>query len=281
MTEQTHSPDFESLKQLNGHANEFWSARDLMGLLGYLNWRDFDKAIHRAIISCRESGEVVEDHFEGALKMVSLGSGSKRRVKDYYLSRFACFLVAQNGDPRKQEIAEAQRYFAISTHENELNKLRQAEEQRLMLRERVAEGDAVLAQTAQAAGVQSANFGRFQNAGYQGLYGGRDMEGIKDYKGVPAEEDLLDRMGSTELAANFFRITQANQKLRVERIAGEEEAIRVHHHTGSIVREAIDHMSGIMPEDLPAEPSIKPLLEEKRRRSLPATPPPKPEGSES
>jgi DNA-damage-inducible protein D len=197
--------------------------------------------------------------------MVTLGSGAQRDVKDYSLSRFACYLIAQNGDPRKPEIASAQAYFAVSTRRHELHQLYDEQQKRLQLRERVSENNLKLAEAAHQAGVLSRSFGEFQNAGYQGLYGGLDVEGIKAKKKLSKSDEILDHMGRAELAANDFRITQTEEKLRREQIVGQASAIATHHEVGQRVREAIQEIGGAMPEDLPTEPSIKPLLAERRR----------------
>ncbi len=274
MSEQHPKPDFESIKQLNLYGIEYWSARDLQPLLGYSSsWQNFDTAIKRAKLACEQSGNEIKDHFNGAIKMVPLGSGAVRKTKDHLLTRFACYLVAQNGDPRKPEIAAAQAYFATSARENELRKLKAQQDERLFWREQINEGNKDLAAAAYNAGVNSANFGTFQNAGYAGLYGGLNVEDIKRRKNIPAKEDLLDRAGRAELAANFFRVTQTEQKLRVDNIQGEQAAISTHHEVGQEVRKSIQKISNIMPEDLPAEPSIKPLLDEKKRGKKKAVPP--------
>jgi DNA-damage-inducible protein D len=206
------------------------------------------------------------DHLRDATKMIQTGKGAQREVKDYSLSRFACYLIAQNGDPRKGEIAAAQAYFAVATRRNELHELYEDQQKRLQMRERVSENNRKLAEAAQQAGVLSHSFGEFQNAGYRGLYGGLDVDGIKAQKGLGRNEEVLDRMGREELAANDFRITQTEGKLRNERIIGQSRAIQTHHEVGKKVREAIEEIGGIMPEDLPPEPSIKPLINERRRR---------------
>jgi DNA-damage-inducible protein D len=258
---QSIAPDFESIRQVNPEGQEFWSARDLSKMLGYTTWRHFDGAVKRAEISCEQAGQTASDHFVGGVKMVVLGSGSERRIPDYLLSRFACYLIAQNGDPRKPEIASAQAYFAVSTRQNELNQL----SRRLEIREYLALSEINLAHAAQQAGVLPENFGKFQDAGYQGLYGGLTQAQIKQYKGVAAEEDLLDRMGEEELAANYFKSTQTRRKLHDENISSETGANETHHEVGEKIRETITELGGTMPEELPAEPSLKPLLEERQR----------------
>ena len=261
------SPDFELIKQLSPYNVEYWSARSLAPLLGYTKWQNFDVAVRRAMIACEQVGQVVSDHFTGASKTIETGKGAQREIKDYLLSRFACYLIAQNGDPRKAEIAAAQAYFAVSTRQNELHQLYDEQQKRLQLRERVSENNKKLAEAAHDAGVLSRSFGEFQNAGYRGLYGGLDAEGIKARKGLAKKEEILDRMGRAELAANDFRITQTEAKLRNEQLVGQARAIATHHEVGRKVREAIEEIGGTMPEDLAAEPSIKPLLNERRTRS--------------
>ena len=262
----SQSPDFELIRKISPYEAEYWSARDLAPLLGYTRWENFEVAIKRAKTACEQVGQIVVDHFRDATKMIRAGKGAQREVKDYSLSRFACYLIAQNGDPRKGEIAAAQAYFAVATRRNELHELYEDQQKRLQMRERVSENNRKLAEAAQQAGVLSHSFGEFQNAGYRGLYGGLDVDGIKAQKGLGRNEEVLDRMGREELAANDFRITQTEGKLRNERIIGQSRAIQTHHEVGKKVREAIEEIGGIMPEDLPPEPSIKPLINERRRR---------------
>jgi DNA-damage-inducible protein D len=263
---EAQSPDFESIKQISPYQAEYWSARDLAPLLGYNKWQNFEVAIQRAITACEQVGQIVNDHFTSASKMIDVGKGAQRSVIDYLLSRFACYLIAQNGDPRKKEIAEAQAYFAVSTRRQELAQLLEEQEERLKLRERVTENNKGLAQAASQAGVLSQNFGIFQNAGYKGLYGGLGVLDIKERKQIDQREDLLDRMGRAELAANDFRITQTEERLRKEGIIGQTNAMDLHHEVGKKVRKAIEDIGGTMPEDLAPEPSIKPLLNAKHRK---------------
>ncbi len=262
---EAQSPDFESIKQVNPYGAEYWSARDLAPLLGYDKWQNFDVAVKRAEVACEQVAQAVQDHFTDASKMVTLGSGASRNVKDYFLSRFACYLIAQNGDPRKPQIAAAQTYFAISTRANELHHLLVEQEKRLQLRERVALGNTKLNEAAQNAGVLSQNFGIFHNRGYEGLYGGLNAEGIRQHKDVGINEDILDRMGRAELAANEFRITQTEEKLNQSGPIGETQAMSTHFEVGREIRQTIERIGGRMPEALPTEPSIKPLLDERRR----------------
>jgi DNA-damage-inducible protein D len=250
---------------VNPYGADYWSARELGPLLGYTKWQNFEVAIRRAMTACEQVGQVVAHHFTGASKMVRLGSGAERAVTDYYLSRLACYLIAQNGDPRKPAIAEAQVYFAVATRQNELRQLADEQAQRVQLRERVSENNKKLAEAAREAGVLSRQFGVFQNAGYRGLYGGLDVDQIKARKGIAPKEDLLDRSGRAELAANDFRITQTEERLRKEGIIGQAKAMQTHHEVGHTVRKAIEEIGGTMPEDLPAEHSLKPLLDARRR----------------
>jgi DNA-damage-inducible protein D len=263
---QEQSPNLESIKQTNSYGAEYWSARDLMKILGYARWGNFKNAIERAEEACKNTGQPVDSHFLQAGKMINIGSEAQREVKDYFLSRFACYLIAQNGDPRKKEIAEVQAYFAVSTRKQELAQLLEEQEDRLKLRERVTENNQALAQAASQAGVLSQNFGVFQNAGYKGLYGELGVADIKERKQIKQREDLLDRMGRAELAANDFRITQTEERLRKEGTIGQTNAMDVHHEVGKKVRNAIKDIGGTMPEDHALEPSIKPLLDAKHRK---------------
>jgi DNA-damage-inducible protein D len=248
---------FEALKRLNGHGAEYWSARDLQPLLGYSQWRRFEDAINRAMTSCEQSGNKPGHHFAGAGKMVALGSGSAREVPDYHLSRFACYLIAQNGDPRKAAIAQAQQYFAIQTRRQELSDEHAADVERLELRRQAAEEFKVLSGAARESGVQDRMFGVFHDAGYKGLYGGRGRDAIKTRKGIAAKENLMDRMNATELAANQFRMTQTRDKLARENVRTQPGAIRTHETVGREVRDAIRRIGGTLPEDIPPAEHIK------------------------
>ncbi len=259
---------FEELKQVNDHGAEYWSARELQPLLGYSQWRRFEDAIKRAQISCEQSGNDPAYHFAGAGKMIELGKGGQREVEDYQLSRFACYLIAQNGDPRKPEIAQAQKYFAIQTRRQELSEQLAADVERLELRKQTSEEFKALSGAAQQAGVQNRMFGIFHDAGYKGLYGGLGNEQIKVRKGVPAKEQLMDRMNATELAANQFRMTQTRDKLAREGIRDQQQAIRTHEQVGKEVRAAIERIGGERPENIPAAEHIK----EVEKRVKTATP---------
>ncbi len=260
---------FEDLRQTNDHGAEYWSARDLQPLLGYDQWRRFDQAIRRAVTACKESGNRPEDHFAGAGKMIGLGKGGERKLVDFHLSRFACYLIAQNGDPRKPEIAAAQKYFAVQTRRQELSDQAAADRGRLEQRKQASQEFKSLSGAARRAGVQSQMFGVFHDAGYKGLYDGLGTEEIKGRKGIPPKEQLMDRMGSTELAANQFRMTQTRDKLSRERVHDQETAIETHEQVGKEVRAAIERIGGTPPERLPAAEHIK--VVERRLKAKPPT----------
>ena len=262
------SRTFEELKQSNDHGAEFWSARVLQQMLGYSQWRRFEDAINRAITSCEQSGNISQNHFAGAGKMVGLGSGSAREVNDYQLSRFACYLIAQNGDPRKPEIAHAQKYFAIQARKQEHSEQLAADQERLELRKQTSEEFKMLSGAARQAGVQDKMFGVFHDAGYKGLYGGLGGDAIKTRKNIPAKEQLLDRMNATELAANQFRMTQTRDKLARERINSQQQAIQTHKAVGKEVRAAIERIGGTPPEQIPPAEHIK-EVEKRIKNSVP------------
>jgi len=248
---------FEELKKINQFGAEYWSARDLQPLLGYTQWRRFEDAIKRAIISCQQSGNKPDYHFAGAGKPIVGGKGAVQEVADYHLSRFACYLIAQNGDPRKPQIANAQKYFAIQTRRQEVSDILAADMERLELRKQATEEFRALSGAARNAGVQNKMFGVFHDAGYKGLYAGKGVEDIKTFKGIDKKENLMDRMNTTELAANQFRMTQTREKLQKERINGQEKAILTHKNVGKEVRDAIKRIGGTMPENIPPAEHIK------------------------
>ncbi|GCE15325.1 DNA damage-inducible protein D [Tengunoibacter tsumagoiensis] len=258
------SPDFDSIKQLNVHGVEYWSARQLAPLLGYQRWEHFDATIQKAIIALQQTGQNAEDHFPASGKMVQLGSSAERELKDYALSRLACYIVAQNGNPRKPEIAAAQLYFALSTRTLEIHQLRKEQEQRLEMRLKVSESYKQLGETAQNAGVQSETFGIFIDAGYLGLHR-HTLQELKEKKGIPEKEDYLDRIGAEELSAIDFKNTQTSAKIVRDEVEGLDEASQTHFFVGDQVRKAIEAIQAPMPEDMPSAASIRAMVEERRR----------------
>jgi DNA-damage-inducible protein D len=264
--ERKHHQTFEDLKETNEIGMEFWSARKLSKILEYSEYRHFLPVIEKAKEACRNSGHDVGDHFEDILGMVDIGSGAKRELPDVRLSRYACYLVVQNGDPTKPVIANGQTYFAIQTRRQELaddqafQQLKE-NEKRIFLRNEIKEHNKQLVETAQHAGVETnLDFAIFQNHGYMGLYGGLDAQGIHKRKELKKSQKILDHMGSTELAANLFRATQTEEKLRREKIKGKTKANNTHFEVGAKVRQTIKDLGGDMPEDLPTpDKSVKQL----------------------
>ncbi len=248
---------FEELKQINQFGAEYWSARDLQPMLGYNHWRSFENSITKAVTSCEKSGNDPGHHFARARKMIIVGKGGEREVDDYQLSRFACYLIAQNGDPRKPEIANAQKYFAVQTRRQEISDNLAADMERLEMRKQASDDFRALSGAARDAGVQNRMFGVFHDAGYKGLYDGRGVEDIKKRKGIDKKENLMDRMNATELAANQFRMTQAREKLQNENVKGQEKAIATHNKVGKEVRDAIKRIGGTLPENIPPAEHIK------------------------
>ncbi|MDI9349152.1 MAG: DNA damage-inducible protein D [Candidatus Symbiobacter sp.] len=259
---------FEEQKHVNEHGAEYWSARDLQLLLGYRQWRRFEDAIKRAMTSCEASGNKPEYHFAGVGKPIPGGKGAVQIVDDFHLSRFACYLIAQNGDPRKPEIAAAQKYFAIQTRRQEISDQLAADKERVELRKQAGQEFKALSGAARQAGVENRMFGVFHDAGYKGLYGGRSAEDIKTRKNIPAKESLMDRMNATELAANQFRMTQTRDKLARENIRSQEQAIHTHLTVGKEVRDAIKKIGGTLPEDIPPAIHIK-QVEKRLKNSVP------------
>ncbi len=246
---------FEQIKRTNDYGHEFWSARELTTPLGYLEWRKFVGVVEKAKESCKNSGQNVDDHFGGAAKMVLVGSGAERKLEDYHLSRYACYLIAQNGDPRKEEIALAQTYFALQTRRQEMSELFLEDSERVLLRGEMSERNKKLAKAAQGAGV--INHADFQDFGYMGLYGGLRQKDIHKKKKLKPSEKILDHMGSEELGANIFRATQAAAKLRRENIIGQSKANKTHYDVGQKVRKTIQELGGTMPEKLETPEDIK------------------------
>ena len=263
---------FEQLKRLDDDDNEFWSARELSKALEYSEYRHFLPVIERAKESCSNSGYPIEDHFEDILDMVVIGSGAKRKIESVKLSRYACYLIVQNADPNKEVVALGQTYFAVQTRLQEIrqmddfNRLDTEEEKRLFLRNELRKHNIQLADAAKDAGViEPYDYAIFQNHGYMGLYGGLDAKGIHKRKGLKGSQQILDHMGSTELAANLFRATQTEDKLRRDNIQGKDKANQTHFEVGQKVRKTIEEIGGTMPENLPTEESIKKLEKEKTK----------------
>ena len=246
---------FENIKHINEDGQEYWLARELQPVLDYARWENFKKTINRAQQACLNTGFDIDDHFRDVTKMVELGSGSERGISDFELSRYACYLIVMNGDPSKEVIAVGQSYFAVKTRQQELieNYEELTEDQkRLAIRNEMKRHNAALAEAAHDAGViEPMDYAIFQNYGYMGLYGGLKAKDIKERKGLKKNQNILDHMGSTELAANLFRATQAEEKLRRDNVRGKENANNTHLEVGKKVRQTIKELGGTMPEDLP------------------------------
>ncbi len=258
---------FEDIKCIDEFGNEYWNARELMRVLRYSKWDNFEKVIDKAKSACNLSNNNIDNHFADVRKMVSIGSGAKREQIDYKLSRYACYLIAQNGDPRKESIALAQTYFAVQTRKQEISEKEYSklseDDKRFYQRNLTRKGNYSLNIAAKNAGVK--NFDKFHNYGYKGLYNGETADDIAKRKGLRYREDILDNMGSEELAANLFRITQTEQKLKRERINTEKDANQTHYEVGSKIRKTIKELGGTMPEDLPTpKKSLKELEKEKK-----------------
>lgn len=261
---------FESIRHVNEYGQEFWYARDLQIALEYTEWRNFCKVIEKAKEACRGSNNAVSDHFVDVNKIVNAGATSKD-IGDIQLSRYACYLIVQNGDPRKKVIALGQTYFAVKTRQQELieNYENLSEDQkRIAIRQEMKEHNKMLVAAAKDAGVETTqDYAIFQNYGYMGLYGGLKASDIKERKGLKKSQDILDYMGYEELAANLFRATQTEAKLRRENIQGKQEANKTHFEVGKKVRDTIKDLGGTMPEDLPTpEKSIQQLEREQKKK---------------
>lgn len=261
---------FESIRHVNEYGQEFWYARDLQIALEYTEWRNFCKVIEKAKEACRGSNNAVSDHFVDVNKIVNAGATSKD-IGDIQLSRYACYLIVQNGDPRKKVIALGQTYFAVKTRQQELieNYENLSEDQkRIAIRQEMKEHNKMLVAAAKDAGVETTlDYAIFQNYGYIGLYGGLKASDIKERKGLKKSQDILDYMGYEELAANLFRATQTEAKLRRENIQGKQEANKTHFEVGKKVRDTIKDLGGTMPEDLPTpEKSIQQLEREQKKK---------------
>lgn len=264
---------FENIKHALEDGTEYWNARELQHVLEYTDWRNFLKVIDKAKTACENSGIFVEDHFVDVNKMVEIGSGAERVIEDIQLSRYACYLIMQNGDPRKEVIAIGQTYFAVKTRQQEIIEnydVLTEEQKRLAIRNEIVAHNKALAEAAKQAGItEPVEYAVFQNWGYKGLYGGMDMRAIHQHKGLKKSQKILDHMGSTELAANLFRATQTEEKLRRDNIQGKAEANKTHYEVGTKVRQTIKELGGTMPEDLPTpKKSIKQIEREQEKKKL-------------
>ena len=271
-----HHQTFQDIRQHNDEGREFWSARDLLPVLEYSSWDKFKAVIRKAIKACDNSGILSQDHFSQVGKKVTIGSGAERHIPDYdyHLSRYACYLIVQNGDPSKPVIANGQTYFALQTRRQELADnlaFQQLDEdkKRIFLRNELKEHNKQLVEVANQAGVESGlDFAIFHNHGYQGLYGGLDAKGIHQKKGLKKSQQILDHMGSTELAANLFRATQTEEKLRRDGIKGKQKANQTHYEVGAKVRQTIEDLGGTMPEELPSPKTSAKSLEKQHKKQI-------------
>jgi DNA-damage-inducible protein D len=272
--EKARHVTFESIRRVNQFGQDFWSARELGKVLGYSEYRNFLPVIDKAKEACKKSSNVVSDHFVEYHEMVDIGSGAKREMDSVALSRYACYLIVQNADPSKEIVAFGQTYFAVQTRKQEIieqkayERLGTEDEKRIFLRNEMRDHNRKLAEAAKAAGViQSIDYAIFQNHGYQGLYGGLGVKDIHARKRLEKGQQILDHMGSTELAANLFRATQAEEKLRRENIKGKDKANAAHFEVGRKVRQTIRELGGTMPENLPNAESIK-RVESRAKRNV-------------
>lgn len=266
---------FENLKRENDNGIPFWSSRDLAKALDYSDYRNFLVVMRKAWIACQQGGDDPNYHFVKLTEMIKIGKGAEREVETWLMSRHACYLAMQNADSSKKIVGQAQTYFAKQTRRVEIilqksSELNEDERKRLLLRREMSKHNSDLASAAKNAGVKTPiDYAIFQNHGYKGLYGGLDNRDIQKRKGLSINQNILDHMGSTELAANLFRATQTEDKLRREGIKGKENANKIHHQVGAKVRKTIHELGGTMPEDLPTAESIK-KLERKEQNMLQA-----------
>ena len=273
---------FEQIKQIDENGNEYWMARQLAKALDYTDFRNFTSVIDKAKQACENSEQPVSDHLVEFNEVVTVGSGATHTYPSYKLSRYACYLIVQNADPGKEVVALGQTYFAVQTRLQEIrqmdeyNRLSTENEKRLFLRNEMAKHNTQLAAAAKDAGViTEIDYAIFQNHGYKGLYGGLDAKGIHAKKGLKKSQKILDHMGSTELAANLFRATQTEEKLKREQIKGKQKANQTHYEVGKKVRKTIEEIGGEMPENLPVEDSIKNLSAKAQEELKPKTTKPK------
>jgi len=259
---------FERIRRTNEAGNEYWSSRDFSQILGYSDYRNFEQVIKKAKKACFNSGRRIDDHFVDITEMVDIGSGAQRPVNSVYMSRYACYLIVQNADPNKEIVALGQTYFAVQTRRQEISEQDVEDKRRLLLRQEMKVHNVRLAGAAKEAGVvKASDYAIFQNHGYMGLYGGLTAQDIHQRKRLKKGQQILNHMGSTELAANLFRATQTEEKLRRDVIKGKEKANRTHCEVGKKVRQTIEELGGTMPENLPAADDIK-KLETKQAKKL-------------
>ena len=265
-----NSKTFEDIKHIDENGIEFWYAREIMEVLQYSKWQNFEKIIDKAKTSCKNSDISVFEHFTDVSKTIKMPKGAEKTILDYKLTRYACYLIAQNGDSRKKVIALAQTYFAVQTRKQEISEKEYSmlteDEKRFYQRDLTRKGNYSLNQTAKNAGVK--NFDRFHNSGYKGLYNGETADDIAKRKGLRYREDILDNMGSDELIANLFRISQTEQKLKKDNIQTEKEANKTHYNIGKNIREVIAKNGGTMPEELPTPKKSLKQLEKENKKSL-------------
>lgn len=262
---------FDDIKHIDEFGSEYWLARELQKVLEYKRWDKFNNVINNAKMACKKSNYAYEDHFSQVGKMIELAKEAKRTILDYKLSRYACYLIVQNADPKKEVVALGQTYFAIQTRKMELTEREYSslteEEKRFYQRNLTKKGNYSLNIAARNAGVK--NFDRFHNYGYKGLYNGETADDIAKRKKLRYREDILDNMGSEELIANLFRISQTEQKLKRENINSESEANKTHYEVGSKIRNTIKELGGTMPEDLPTpDKSLKKLEKENKKLKI-------------
>ena len=262
--------NFESIKHIDENGIEYWYARELQNVLNYKEWRKFENVINKAKEACENSDISIFDHFVDVAKTIKMPKGAEKTIIDYRLTRYACYLIAQNGDSRKKAIALAQTYFAVQTRKQELTRQEyeqlSEDEKRLYTRKNVKDKNKYLFDTAKLAGVK--NYGKFNNYGYRGLYNGETAKDIANRKGISEKEDILDYMSSTELAANLFRITQTDEVLKNKNIDNEDDACKTHHNVGQAVRQTIKRIGGTMPEDLPTPSKSAKQIEKEKQKQI-------------